>query len=194
MSLQLAVITCWDWVLKVVLQCRSEGKVYTRGSGRAGGKIRPNEPFCLWMCSECVFLGHLVPVWQWWCHINPFKSYVIDQRYDCSRIKVHLRTLFFGYSFHGVFWGAGCWVQAGFPSDIDYNDHFCCISCCYFQLCRVLLCFFFSEFEFVAKWGKAQMPSLHITDDFFFETLLQRLYSPQTAAQCDGLVCDILLK
>lgn len=59
MSLQFAVIMCWDWVVKVVLQCRSERKMYTRGRRRAGGKIRSNEPcFC-----ECTVSMYSLGIW-----------------------------------------------------------------------------------------------------------------------------------
>lgn len=62
MSLQLAVIMCWDRVMKVVLQRRSERKVSRRGRGRTGGKIRSNDPcFCRCavnaysLCTSCLF-------------------------------------------------------------------------------------------------------------------------------------------
>lgn len=66
---------------KVVPQCKSERKVHTMGSRRAGGKIRPNVPFFLWMCSECVFLGHLVPV---------VMSYKPIQEL-CDRLKIQMQ-------------------------------------------------------------------------------------------------------
>lgn len=180
---------CWDWTVKVVLQCRGEGKVYIREWRRAGDKIKPNEPLLfLWMCSESVCsLGS-------WCHFdsgnilfNPFKQYVMGCICKCTCIEVTLRPLLSWYCFHDVFWGAGCRGWAGFPIDIDQNDHFCCASRCRFQLCRIL--FFFQE------WicGKVRKRLLHSPDAFFFDTVLQRVRSPQTAAWCLVSVCVILL-
>lgn len=144
---------CWDWTVKVVLQCRGEGKAYIREQWRTGDKIEPNEPLLfLWMCRKSVCSLSI------WYHFdsgkmlfNPFKRYVLGCICKCSSTEVRLRPLSSWYCFQDVFWGPGCW--AGFPTDVDQNDHFCCASHCHFQLCRISS-FFSPKFEFVAKWGK----------------------------------------
>lgn len=162
--------------------------------GSSGGqeiKWSPKSHCCSCGCARMCSLDT-------WCHfdsgnvlLNPFKRYVMGCVHKCSCIKVHLWPLSSWYCFRDVFWGAGCWVWAVFPSNIDQNDDFCCASRCHFQLCKVV--FFLFIFPTVWICGKIRKRLLHSPDAFCFDAVLQRVCSPQRAAWCVVLVRAILL-